>query len=167
MNSTDSELIKQLRKSRNLTQEQLGMLSGMSKSQISKMESGLLGSENTIRRLLDAMGFSVELKIVDKYDGVCSEQERVLDTLRSFKQYNSEKYGIESMALFGSFSRGEQKDNSDVDILISLKAPSLYLFSELTYILKAILKREVDLVSAKSRERTDFFNEISKDLIYV
>lgn len=38
MRMVTSNMIKSLRKSRNLTQEQLGILSGMSKSQISKME---------------------------------------------------------------------------------------------------------------------------------
>ena len=79
-------MIKSLRKSRNLTQEQLGILSGMSKSQISKMENGTLGSEETVSRLLDALGYEIELKVIDKYTGDFSERERVLDILRSFKK---------------------------------------------------------------------------------
>ena len=53
MKTITSNMLKSLRKSRNLTQEQLGVLAGMSKSQISKMEKGTLGSEETILRLLD------------------------------------------------------------------------------------------------------------------
>lgn len=67
-------MIRSLRKSRNLTQEQLGILSGMTKSQISRMEKGTLGSPETV------------------------------NLLQSFKKHNAEKYGIESIALFGSFS---------------------------------------------------------------
>ena len=68
MKTDTSNMIKNLRKSRKLTQEQLGVLSGMTKSQISRMEKGTLGSPETVDRLLEAMGYSIELKIVDKYE---------------------------------------------------------------------------------------------------
>lgn len=162
-----SNMIKSLRKSRNLTQEQLGILSGMSKSQISKMENGTLGSEETVLRLLDALGYELELKVVDKYPGERSERERILGVLRSFKNSQGDKYGIERIALFGSYARGEQTIDSDVDILISIKKPSLFVLSEISVLLESVLKRKVDLVSEKSRSRQEFMDNIKKDLIYV
>ena len=167
MKAYTSNMIKELRKSRNLTQEQLGVLSGMTKSQISRMEKGVLGSPETVDRLLEAMGYSLELKVVDRYETPDGEKQRVLDTLRNFKKYNAGKYGIESLALFGSFSRGEQNEASDVDVLITLKAPSLFLYAEIQAALESVLKRSVDLVSSKARMREGFDKEISKDLIYV
>lgn len=71
-------MIKNLRKSRNLIQEQLGVLSGMTKSQISRMEKGTLGSPETVERLLTAMGYSIEMKVVDKYESEGGERQRVL-----------------------------------------------------------------------------------------
>lgn len=167
MKTDTSNMIKNLRRARNLTQEQLGVLSGMTKSQISRMEKGVLGSPETVDRLLEAMGYSLEVKVVDKYETPDGERQKVLNTLGNFKKYNSAKYGIESMALFGSFSRGEQNEGSDVDVLISLKEPSLFLFAEIQAALESVLKRSVDLVSEKSRKREGFNNEIAKDLIYV
>jgi len=167
MKAETSDMIRILRKSRNLTQEQLGMLSGMTKSQISRMEKGVLGSPGTVNRLLEAMGYTIELKIVDKYETPDGEKQKVLDTLGSFKKYNAKKYGIESLALFGSFSRGEQKKESDVDVLIALKSPSLFIYAEIQAALESVLKRRVDIVSSKSRKREGFDKEISKDLIYV
>lgn len=167
MNVATSKMLKDLRLRRNMTQEQLGILSGMTKSQISRMEKGTLGSQETVERLLESMGYSLEIKVVDKYEEENFERQRVIDILKSFKQYNSRKYGIQSLALFGSFSRGEQTDESDVDILISLKSPSLYLYSEISLLLESLLKRKVDLVSEKARNAEKFNNEISKDLIYV
>ena len=167
MKSDTSNMIKNLRKSRNLTQEQLGVLSGMTKSQISRMEKGILGGPETVNRLLEAMGYSIELKVVDRYENPDGERQRVLDTLGNFKKYNAEKYEIESLALFGSFSRGEQNEGSDVDVLITLKAPSLFLYAEIQAALESVLKRSVDLVSSKARKRKEFDKEISKDLIYV
>ena len=91
MRMVTSNMIKTLRKSRNLTQEQLGVLAGMSKSQISKMENGTLGSEETIHRLLEALGYELEFRVVDKYSGESSEKDRILDILRSFKKSQGEK----------------------------------------------------------------------------
>lgn len=167
MKADTSNMIKNLRKSRNLTQEQLGVLSGMTKSQISRMEKGVLGSPETVDRLIEAMGYTIEVKVVDRYETPDGERQRILDTLGNFKKYNAEKYGIESLALFGSFSRGEQNDESDVDVLITLKAPSLFLYAEVQAALESVLKRSVDLVSSKARKREGFDKEISKDLIYV
>ena len=167
MRMVTSNMIKTLRKSRNLTQEQLGVLAGMSKSQISKMENGTLGSEETIHRLLEALGYELEFRVVDKYSGESSEKDRILDILRSFKKSQGEKYGIQSIALFGSCARGEQTADSDVDVLIKVTNPSLFVLSEITILLESVLKRKVDLVSEKARIRQEFRDNIEKDLIYV
>lgn len=167
MKTITSNMLKSLRKSRNLTQEQLGVLAGMSKSQISKMEKGTLGSEETILRLLEALGYEVKFTIVDKYASECSEKERILGILRAFKRSQGAKYGIESMALFGSCARGTQGSDSDVDILISVKNPSLFVLSEINILLESVLKRRVDLVSEKAKSRYEFRVNIEKDLIYV
>ena len=159
--------LKQLRKSRGFTQEQLGIIAGMTKSQVSRMERGLLGSEATIYRVLSALGYSARLICIDSRGKMKSEKDRILDILRVFKANNAEKYGIESLALFGSFARNEQKPDSDVDILISLKAPSLYLYAGIKGNLESILCREVDVISAKSKLSEEFKESISRELIYV
>lgn len=94
-----------------------------------------------------------------------TSRAQIIETLRTFKNENAERYGIESMALFGSVARGEHNENSDVDLLIKFKSPSLYLYSELSNALESILGRRVDIVSASARKRPGFIEEISKDLI--
>ncbi len=57
------------------------------------------------------------------------------------------KKGVKRAGIFGSFARGEQKKNSDVDILIKL--PLSYGLLEMASLrreLRELLKREVDLV---------------------
>lgn len=159
--------LKQLRKSRGFTQEQLGIIAGMTKSQVSKIERGLLGSDATISRLLFALGYRTQIICIDSRSELDSERDRILDILRVFKVNNAEKYGIESLALFGSIARNEQNAGSDIDILISLKTPSLYLYAGIKNDLESIFSRKVDVVSAKSKLREGFEESISKDLIYV
>ena len=68
MDMNESINIKRMRKSRGMTQEQVGILAGMSKSQISRMESGKLGSPATYARVLDALGY----KAVVHYEDDCA-----------------------------------------------------------------------------------------------
>lgn len=55
------EAIKQARKEKNLTQEQLGELMGVQRAQISKIESGKNLNFSTIARAFKAMGIPAEL----------------------------------------------------------------------------------------------------------
>lgn len=55
--------------------------------------------------------------------------------------------GVTRSSLFGSYVHGEQKENSDIDILIDLpKDKSLFDVVELKYKLEDVLGKKVDLV---------------------
>lgn len=58
------------------------------------------------------------------------------------------KYGIKKAALFGSYARNEQKEDSDVDILVQpTKDMSLLDFIGVKLDIEDALKMTVDLVS--------------------
>jgi transcriptional regulator with XRE-family HTH domain len=58
------EKIKQIRKGRNLTQEQLGKLIGVQKAQISKLEKGASSASiSTINKVFKALKATVKLQI--------------------------------------------------------------------------------------------------------
>lgn len=59
------EAIKQARKEKNLTQEQLGELMGVKRAQISKIESGKNLSFSTISRVFRALDIHAELAFGD------------------------------------------------------------------------------------------------------
>ncbi|UMX47827.1 MAG: nucleotidyltransferase family protein [Candidatus Nealsonbacteria bacterium DGGOD1a] len=55
--------------------------------------------------------------------------------------------GVKKAAVFGSFARGEEKKNSDIDILVEVpEKMSLLGFIRLEFELEEKLKRKVDLV---------------------
>ena len=59
-----AETIKQIRKQRNLTQDELGKLLGVQKAQISKMESGATNvTLNTLLKVFKALKAKVTLKV--------------------------------------------------------------------------------------------------------
>ena len=159
--------IKQLRNSRGMTQEQVGILAGMSKSQISRMEKGVLGSPETFDRVLSALGYQAIVQIESIRPDDSATRESVLSMLKVYFDNNKEKYGIEAMGLFGSFARDEQTIDSDIDILIRLKKPDLFLYAAISQQLEAVFSRKIDLISAKSQLPESFRINIEKDIIYV
>lgn len=62
-----------------------------------------------------------------------------------------QSHGIKSLAIFGSVARGDDTQDSDVDILVELSQPmSLFRLSDLRHRLKEIL--EVDHLDLITRE---------------
>ncbi|GAB4399572.1 MAG: nucleotidyltransferase [Anaerolineales bacterium] len=59
----------------------------------------------------------------------------------------SERYGVESLEVFGSYVRGEQKAGSDLDVLVTFREePSLLTFIRIENDLSDALGVKVDLV---------------------
>jgi predicted nucleotidyltransferase len=59
-------------------------------------------------------------------------------------------HGIKKAGIFGSYARGEQTKNSDVDILIELPRPMGFDFVQISFDLEKGIKRKVDLVTYNS-----------------
>ena len=76
------------------------------------------------------------------------------------------KYHLKSIGIFGSFTREDFTDESDIDILIDYEQPIGIEFIDLADELERILNRKVDLVS-KRGIKPKYFEEIQKDLLYV
>ena len=65
------------------------------------------------------------------------------------KQYPGLKqnYSVSKLGIFGSYSRGEQHEESDLDVLVSFdQPPSLFKYIELENLLSDSLGVKVDLV---------------------
>jgi uncharacterized protein len=61
------------------------------------------------------------------------------------------KAGVKKAQLFGSFARGEEKHNSDIDILVEMKSSStLFDLVDLNEQLEKKLKKKVDLLTFRA-----------------
>ena len=94
-------------------------------------------------------------------------QQYVLNSLSEIKIELKEKYGIEKIALFGSYARNEANETSDIDIAI-LKAKNITLSNRLNAknMLEKKLNVKVDLGYFDSM-KTFIKNRIQKEFIYV
>ena len=89
-----------------------------------------------------------------------------LQLLRQYKASASKKYGIKRIGIFGSVARGEQTENSDVDIVVSLTQPRLFNLVHIKEELQQLFGRPVDIV--RERDNMDILlkNCIQRDGIY-
>lgn len=90
----------------------------------------------------------------------------ILQALRSERERLFAMHALTSMAVFGSAARGEQRPDSDVDIMVEFDTSRDYDFLELAEDLQRLLNRKVDLVVRKG-VRPWYMETIERDLCYV
>ncbi len=90
----------------------------------------------------------------------------ITNTLGNHKNRLFHDYPLKSMAIFGSYSRREQKDTSDLDILVEFSGKIGVRFIDLADELENIIGFKVDLVS-KNGIKEKYLKTIDIDLIYV
>jgi len=77
--------------------------------------------------------------------------------LQKLSEHQSDllNYGVEQIGLFGSYSRNEANENSDIDLLvdISKEKKTFRNYMALCYYLEALLGKKVELVTKQSLSR--------------
>jgi predicted nucleotidyltransferase len=92
--------------------------------------------------------------------------ESIKSKLSENKQRLYSRYGLSNIAVFGSYARNQQTEDSDIDILVEFNKPIGIEFVDLAQELEQILSIKVDLVSKRGlKER--HYKAIEKDLYYV
>lgn len=77
--------------------------------------------------------------------------KRIKTILAAERSNLARKFNIKEIALFGSYVRGENRDDSDLDVLVEFSQPiGLFAFMDCEEYLEKILGIKVDLVSKKA-----------------
>ena len=92
--------------------------------------------------------------------------EDIEKTLKKHKEALMEKFFVKKIGVFGSYSRGEETPESDVDILVVLSEPLGWEFFDLKEYLEEIFAKKVDL-GTENAIRPQLRDEILKEVIYV
>jgi uncharacterized protein len=94
------------------------------------------------------------------------DRQKIAKILTDNKLRLISKYNLKSIGIFGSFTRDDYTENSDIDILIDYEKPLGIEFIDLAVELENLLNHKVDLVS-RNGVKPKYFIEIQKDLIYI
>jgi predicted nucleotidyltransferase len=93
--------------------------------------------------------------------------KRIKRVLLQHKAELRKKFKVKTIGVFGSYVRGEQKQGSDVDVLVEFEEPvGLFEFMRLEFYLSDLLGVKVDLVSKKALK--PYIGEhIKREVVYV
>jgi len=90
----------------------------------------------------------------------------ILDFLSEHKVQIQERFGIQKIGLFGSYAKNEARDDSDIDIAITVSKKDFFLREDLREYLQNSLKVPVD-VGYLDSFREFYRTKIEQEIIYV
>lgn len=110
--------------------------------------------------------FLIYISIFVKQKGIAMKTTaEIIEILRDYKARSAEKYGIETLGLFGSVARGEQNEKSDIDVFIKLRKTSYYTLMDIKDDLEQVFRQKVDLITLHETMRALFRRKIEQDAI--
>ena len=79
------------------------------------------------------------------------DKEKILMLLRKNRDHLL-KFGVNKIGLFGSFARGDNKKQSDIDFLVEFESSmkTYNNFIELVFFLERIFNRDIELLTPES-----------------
>ena len=92
--------------------------------------------------------------------------QNIITLLGGFLPYARNRYGITRLGAFGSVARGEQTEDSDVDVFYEGRALSLLTLDMLRE-LEELLKRPVDAVRVRDHMNPAPLAQIRMEGLYV
>ena len=93
-------------------------------------------------------------------------KEIILQKLKEVKPLLAEKYNLTELALFGSYSRNEQTEESDIDIMVVLQNLSYRNLCYTAYALEDVFPGKKIQVVSKGGIKPQYFERLKKDLLY-
>ena len=152
--------LKQTRKNNGFTQEEAAKFLGVSLRSYKSYENDK-DKKNTIKYnyMLDKLEKNL---LIDEEHGILTIDKIDKIVEKIFREYN-----IEYCYLFGSYAKGKQKNNSDIDMLISGNVKGIKFYG-LVEKLREALKKRIDLVDIKQlTNNQELLDEILKDGIKI
>ena len=89
-----------------------------------------------------------------------------IDLIKAHADEIRSQFGVRTLRLFGSVSRGEQREDSDVDVCVEME-PRIYLVVRLQRYLEQLLGCPVDLIRKHSHMNPYLLQNIEHDGIFV
>jgi uncharacterized protein len=92
--------------------------------------------------------------------------DQILQILREKKPDLLKRYPISELGVFGSYARGDNNENSDIDILVDFNDRIGIRFISLAHELEDTFKMKIDLVS-RGGIKPRYMPYVEKNLIHV
>ena len=97
-------------------------------------------------------------------------QTGILELIRDKYPYISQEFGVEKIGIFGSASKGDVKEDSDIDIVVRLREPIGFKFIELAEYLEDLFHKKVDVLTEAGIDNIrnkEIIEDIKRNIVYV
>ena len=94
-------------------------------------------------------------------------EKDILNILQKEKRYLQENFGLLSIGLFGSYSKGKQGPDSDIDLLVELSEPRFDFLSGIQLYLEDRMGKRVEVIRKRKDITERFLSRIEKSIHYV
>jgi predicted nucleotidyltransferase len=97
-------------------------------------------------------------------------KEEIITILKKELPYLKAIFGVKRIGIFGSFAKGIQKEESDLDLVIEFEKPIGLKFVELSDYIESKLGKKVDILTPagiKSIRIKKVAEDIKKSIVYV
>lgn len=97
-------------------------------------------------------------------------KEKAIEILREKNSYLVAEYGIKRIGLFGSYAKGKQTEESDIDIVAEFEKPIGLKFVDFAEYLERILGKKTDVLTPegiKGITIRSISEDIEKSIVYV
>ena len=93
-------------------------------------------------------------------------QTEIMDILKNDMPFLKKEFGVINIGLFGSYAKGIQKADSDIDLLVELKEPRFEWLAGLQIYLEAKFGKKIELVRKGKNVNQRLIQKVERDVIY-
>jgi predicted nucleotidyltransferase len=93
-------------------------------------------------------------------------KKEIIEILRDYKKEYAEQYGILDIGVFGSIARDEALEDSDVDVVVRIVNPDLFMLVGIKNELEERLHRPVDIVTYRESMNKFLKKRIDGEAVY-
>jgi hypothetical protein len=94
-------------------------------------------------------------------------KNEILNFLKEHKSELHEKYGVTSIGLFGSYAKGNNNSESDIDIVVQTTNADLFSLVHLKDYLQEVFQKQVDIIRLREKMNKYLKARINEESIYV
>jgi len=93
-------------------------------------------------------------------------KDEILNELSKNKSYIEQHFEVDKIGLFGSYAKGKQTEDSDIDIYVEFKHKTFDNLAGLWNYLEELYHKKIDLFHKHKNNNQVIISNIQKDVIY-
>jgi predicted nucleotidyltransferase len=93
-------------------------------------------------------------------------KNEIIKILKAYKDEFAEQYSIKEIGVFGSVARNENGDDSDIDVVVHIQKPDLFILSGIKQDLEERFKKPVDVITYRENMNQFLKKRIDQESVY-